>query len=74
MYFKKTEDGVYHILYYQDSGTAPPPCGVRAAWYDLKRLKEGLPTPNIVEEVPADAALCKHCEAATRKQTYGSGV
>ena len=52
MFFTKGKSGIYHILHHLKSGSAPPPCGVRADWYDLKLFKEGRPTPNIVTEIP----------------------
>jgi hypothetical protein len=72
MYFTKGQSGIYHILHYLSSGTAPPPCGVKADQYDLRMYQSGRPTPNIVEEKPADARLCKNCEAATRKAGGGA--
>lgn len=52
MFFTKGKSGIYHIHAFPDSGSAPPPCGVRADWYDLKLFREGRPTPNIVAEMP----------------------
>ena len=70
MYFTRGKSGIYHILHYWESGTAPPPCGVKADRHDLTLFFAGRPTPNVVGELPAGGALCKHCEAATRKRTY----
>lgn len=74
MVFTKGKSSVYHILQHPDSGSAPPPCGVRADRHDLKMFKEGRPTPNIAPEIPSDATLCKHCEAATRKENGGARI
>jgi len=72
MFFTKGKSGIYHILYYLNSGTAPPPCGVKADRYDLSMFLSGQPTPKIVTEKPPHASLCKHCEAAARKATSGA--
>lgn len=73
MFFTKGKSSVYHILQYPDSGTAPPPCGVRADRYDLLMFKAGNPTPHIVPRLPADASLCKHCGSATQRSDHSAG-
>ena len=72
MYFTRGKSSVFHILHYLGSGSAPPPCGAQAERRDLQMLKAGRPTPNIVEALPADGVLCKHCQSAERKQTYSA--
>jgi hypothetical protein len=74
MYFKKWNRSTYHILHYRESGTAPPPCGVKADEYDLRKYRAGEPTPHIVAEIPPGGTLCKLCEAGTHKRTYKSGL
>lgn len=74
MYFTKGNSSIYHVLAYMNSGTAPPPCGVKADQYDLRMYLSGQPTPSIVAEKPDGAALCKHCEAALRRANAGAAT
>ena len=74
MYFTKGTSGVYHILAYPNSGSAPPPCGVKVDRYDLNLYLTGRPTHAIVAEKPADARLCKNCETASRKASWGASL
>lgn len=64
MYFVIPNRNVYHILGDAEAGRAPATCGARLNRFDLKRLREGKPTRYIVEEKPAAAPVCKHCQKA----------
>ena len=62
MYFIKTGGKVCHILEDEFDGSAPAPCGSKAAQHDLIKYNAGEPTARIFADKPADVPLCKHCE------------
>ena len=61
MFFIGPKSSVYHILADRREGTAPAPCGMRLARYDLLMLQRGTPTPQVFKEKPPGAPICKHC-------------
>lgn len=66
MYFKTEAGRVYHVLCDKASGRAT--CGARLSKLDVFCLAEGRPTPSVVEELPQDAQLCKHCEEEEKSE------
>jgi hypothetical protein len=63
MFFIKHGSQVCHVVY--DLRTGAAPCGAKPRRHELLRYQDGRPTPNILEERPADTRLCKHCEKAS---------
>ena len=62
MFFTGGKSSVFHILADRRGGTAPAPCGMKLARYDLLMLQRGTPTPHVLKVKPSEAPLCKHCE------------
>lgn len=64
MYFIKRSSMICHILDDEETGRAPAPCGITADRLTLVNYQSGKPTPEMMEEKPANIPLCKHCQKA----------